>query len=244
MPDDTMQPLKRRQLTYEAVQEEIKSYIIRNSLKPGDPLPTENELVRMLSVSRNSVREAVKSLETLGVLESRSGSGLFVRNFSFDPLLQNLAYGFMFDLKELTDVIEVRFHLEVGMSNHAIEAVTPEQIQKLNEWLEQMRIASERGEYSGEADRAFHQVLWENVDNIVLGKILDIFWIVHNQARKHNEIAGVVDPKKTYLRHVEIVQALEQRDAEALHAAMFHHYSAMAERLKQSSGRHKLRMPY
>jgi DNA-binding FadR family transcriptional regulator len=207
-------------------------------------LPTENELVRMLSVSRNSVREAVKSLETLGVLESRSGSGLFVRNFSFDPLLQNLAYGFMFDLKELTDVIEVRFHLELGMSGHAIEAVTPEQLLKLNKLLEQMRVAAERDEYSGDADRAFHNTLWENVDNIVLGKILDIFWIVHNQARQHNVIGGVIDPKKTYLRHVEIVQALEQKDAEALHTAMFHHYSAMAERLKQVSGRHKLRMPY
>src|SRR5260370_25756048 len=105
----------------------------------------------MVSVSRNSVREAVKSLETLGVLESRSGSGLFVRNFSFDPLLQNLAYGFMFDMKELTDVIEVRFHLEVGMSNHAIEAVTPDEIKKLHERLKQMHLASDRRDYSGKA---------------------------------------------------------------------------------------------
>ncbi|HZQ05535.1 MAG TPA: GntR family transcriptional regulator, partial [Anaerolineae bacterium] len=91
--------MKRRQLLYQTVQEEIKNYIIENELRAGDPLPTEGELARQLDISRNSVREAVKSLEALGILEARSGSGLFVRNFNFDSILDNLPYGIMFSLE-------------------------------------------------------------------------------------------------------------------------------------------------
>lgn len=226
-----MQRLKRRQLIYEAVQEEIKSYIIEQSLKPGDALPTEAELAQMLGVGRNSVREAVKSLETLGIVESRVGTGIYVRDFSFDPLLENLAYGFMFDLKKLTDVLEVRFRLESSMVEQAIEVATPEQLQRLHNIVEEMRVSAESGKYSAEADRAFHRVLWENVDNEILSKILDIFWMVYNQARKRQAIQETPDPMNSYKGHAEIVRALEQRDADALRHAMLHHYEGTEELL-------------
>src|SRR5260221_10589345 len=90
-----LKPIKRGELLYEAAQTEIKEYIITHRLKSGDPLPTEMKLAEHLGVSRNSVREAVKALEAVGVLESRAGAGLFVSDFSFDPLLRNMAYGLM-----------------------------------------------------------------------------------------------------------------------------------------------------
>ncbi len=74
--------LKRPQFLYQAVQDEVKAYILEQSLMPGDALPPETELAEQLGVSRNSVREAIKSLETLGIVEARTGAGLFVRNFS------------------------------------------------------------------------------------------------------------------------------------------------------------------
>jgi DNA-binding FadR family transcriptional regulator len=66
-----MKALKRKQMLYQVVQDEVKSYILRNDLKAGDPLPPETELAQQLDVSRNSVREAVKGLEALGILETR-----------------------------------------------------------------------------------------------------------------------------------------------------------------------------
>lgn len=227
--------LKRRQLIYEAVQEEIKAYIIDNALKPGDLLPSEVELVQQLGVSRNSVREALKSLETLGVLEARPGVGIMVRAFSFDPLLENLAYGLMFDQKELIDIIEVRYQLEYGMSGQAVRAVTEDQLRRLRNILRRMRVAAENGKYSDEDDRAFHQALWENVNNIMLGKILDIFWMIHHQSRRRDSISAPPDPVRTYERHAAIVEALEKRDVEALQAAMTAHYESMRARLQDVS---------
>ena len=80
-PHFPMMPLKHRPPLYEVLQQKIKNYIIQNSLKPGDRLPSETELAQQLGVSRNSVREAVKALEMLDIVETRSGAGLFVGDF-------------------------------------------------------------------------------------------------------------------------------------------------------------------
>ena len=219
---------------YEVVQEEIKSYIVVNALQPGDPLPPETQLAQQLGISRNSVREAVKSLASLGILEVRPGTGLFVRDFSFDPLLENLAFGLLSrrnELKELSDVLAVRSHLEYAMAEQAVAAATPEQLKELDSILDRMRAATKAGKYSAEADRAFHQTLWKNVDNIIFSKVLDIFWKIHDQAREHELIPGPLNPELTYQRHVEIAAALREGDIDALHTALERHSSGLHERL-------------
>jgi len=87
------------------VQASLRSYILENQLPSGAPLPPENELARRLGVSRSAVREAVKGLESLGLIEIRHGSGLFVGSFSFEPLLNNLPYTLVSNLKELSDLL-------------------------------------------------------------------------------------------------------------------------------------------
>jgi len=96
-----IKPLARPPLLHVSVQESLKSYIDDNALAPGAPLPPENDLAQQLGVSRNSVREAIKALESLGILETRRGIGVFVKAFSFEPLLANLAYGLGGALREV-----------------------------------------------------------------------------------------------------------------------------------------------
>jgi DNA-binding FadR family transcriptional regulator len=212
--------LARRQPIYEIAQKEIKAFILQNNLKPGDILPPETELAQQLGISRNSLREAVKALEALGVLEAKTGVGIFVRGFSFDPLLENLAYGLRIGSKDLRDIFEIRYHLEYSMAERAAEAVTSAQIAHLQTILERMRTAAEAGRYSAEDDRAFHQVLWENVDNTILGKLLDIFWMIRDQAQQSDLIFEPSDPLETYQRHVSIIDALTQRNIPAFRAAI------------------------
>jgi len=216
--------LKRPQLLYQAVQDEVKSYIIEHALMPGDALPPETELAEQLGVSRNSVREAVKSLETLGIVEAKTGAGLFVRNFSFDPLLENLAYGLMFDLQDLADILEVRFHIEHSMIDQAVAAVTDEQIAELRALLTHMAAALAQGESYADADRLFHRTLWTNVRNRSVGKIVDIFWMVFAQAQRCSAIPANPDHAAVYQWHVDIVDALAERNVEAARVAMVRHY--------------------
>jgi DNA-binding FadR family transcriptional regulator len=220
-------------MLYQVVQDEVKSYIIQHRLKAGDPLPPETELAQQLNISRNSVREAVKALEALGILEARPGTGLFVRDFSFDSILNNLAYGILFDLKPLIDVLEVRFHLEYSMVEKVIQKVTSEQIQRLREVLDEMRLAAEQGYYSAEADRAFHRHLYDYINNDVLWRILDVFWTVLRQAEDHAALPRPADPVESYHVHVPILDALEAGDADAMRAAITRHYQGIGARVRQ-----------
>lgn len=228
-----LRTLKRKQLLYQAVQEEVKSYIIEHGLKADDPLPPETELAQQLNVSRNSVREAVKALEALGILEARPGTGLFVRDFNFDSILDNLAYGILFNLKPLIDVLEVRLHLEYSMVEEVIQKSTPEQIQLLRNVLDQMKAAAEQGHYSAEADRAFHRHLYDNVNNLVLWQILDVFWAVLRQAEDRTALPRPSDPVESYRVHVPILEALEAGDAAAMRAAIENHYQGIEARVQR-----------
>lgn len=234
---DTLKPplqvLKRRQLLYQAVQEEIKSYIITNGLRPGDPLPSEGELAAQLDISRNSVREAVKSLEALGILEARPGSGLFVRDFNFDSILDNLPYGIMFALEQLSNLMEIRFHIEHGMMQRVSEESTPEQLSHLYEVLDRWRILADEGEYSASDDRLFHQILYENVDNPILLQILDVFWVVFRHAQTEADLPDVRDPRHTFQIHEKLVYALERKNVPEMQDLMTEHRGGIEKRIRQ-----------
>jgi DNA-binding FadR family transcriptional regulator len=231
-PIHTLQAVKRKQLLHQTAQEEIKAYIVGNTLKPGDPLPPEAELAQQLNISRNSVREAVKALEAVGILEARAGAGLFVRAFSFDAILENLAYGIQFDLKQLSDILEVRHRIEYGMVDRVVAVVTDDQVQRLESVLDRMREVAEQGRYVADYDQQFHQLLYENVDNSVLSKILDVFWAIYSEAQASVAMPQPANPSDTYQRHVEIVAALKARDVAELQAAMAQHWHGIEGRVR------------
>lgn len=228
-----LRPIKRPPLIHHTIQETIRAYILENNLQPDDMLPGENDLAQQLNVSRSSVREAIKGLESLGLLEARRGSGVFVREFSFDPILDNLQYGLAFDLKALTELLEIRRVLETGMVGQAMSKMTEESLKDLDEILEQMGRRAEAEEAFPDEDRAFHQVLFADVDNQTLLKLLDIFWIVMRRVSKQNPELWDNNPKWTYQLHAKIVEALRAMDAERVREALASHYSGLESRLAQ-----------
>ncbi len=80
--------MAKRQTVSEVVQHYIRDYIVEHKLHPGDQLPPEGDIAETLEVSRVSVRESVKILQALGIVEVRHGNGLFVRGLNFDALLE------------------------------------------------------------------------------------------------------------------------------------------------------------
>jgi DNA-binding FadR family transcriptional regulator len=231
----TLNTLKRTPLLYQ-IQEEVKSYIIRNGLGPGDALPSEGDLARQLGTSRNSVREAVKSLDVLGIVESRPGSGLFVKAFSFDAIIDNLPYGLLFDVRTLEHLIEVRAHLEYGLAERVVEQVDDAQLSALREVLAGMASSAAAGRYDSSADQRFHQVLYQNLDNPVLSRVLDMMWLVVLRARELSQVDDPADPPETVRSHERIYASLESRDVAAMHAAFDHHYSRWQLRVPSGSG--------
>jgi DNA-binding FadR family transcriptional regulator len=225
-------PLRPKKYLHEAARDAIKEFIVGNSLRGGDPLPSEGELAEELGVSRNSVREAVKSLETLGILEIRAGTGLFVKDFTFDTVLSHLAYGLMFDVQPLIELFETRAYLEIGMAPRTVANVSPGQLAELEECLEAMRAAAEDGKYSRDEDERFHKLLFKEIGNEVVRGILDTFWKMLNVSIKNAAVPpDPINPMFAYLSHKAIYDELKRGDGEGLRRATLEHFSGLLQRL-------------
>jgi DNA-binding FadR family transcriptional regulator len=211
------------------VQQAIRQYIIDNELRAGDPLPSENQLSQQLGVSRNLVRESVRGLEALGVVDIRRGSGLYVNQFSFEPLIDNLQYGLLFDLRELLEMVEIRHVLETSLIGKAMAKMSTVDIRRLEDILSLMDQARKDDLAYIEADRQFHQALLASLDNKTLLKVLDAFWLTFNKASEIQEIAHS-DPDETYEVHSQIVNAVASGDAERARKALDQHYAAVESR--------------
>lgn len=223
-------PLERPAPLHATVQEAIRTYIVEHSLRPGEALPPETDLARQLGVSRNSVREAVKALESLGILEARRGSGLYVAEFSFDPLLDNLTYGLRFDFDQLAELLEVRRVLETGLVSKATQAMSPASLEALGQTVEQMRQRAEANESITEEDRRFHQNLFEPLGNATLLKLLDIFWRTYQDAAHTTDMRDI-DLVGTYRDHAAIFEAVKAGDVERAQTALDKHYDGLVGRL-------------
>jgi DNA-binding FadR family transcriptional regulator len=231
----TLKRLERAPLLHHTVQEALKEYVVRSGLKSGDALPSEAELARQLGVSRTSVREAVKALETIGILESRRGSGVFVGEFSFDPLVESLPYGLMGDTRSIAELLDVRCTLEVALVDRAIALRSPEQVEALRGTLARFRALAERREPLGTEDRAFHQQLFMNLENRVLVGLIDVFWRSYTRAAQHIDLVNV-DPMATYRDHVAVFDAFVAGDADATRRTLDHHYHGIRELLAARGG--------
>ena len=212
---------------HKTVQAEIRNFIVAEKLQPGDPLKPESELARLFGVSRNSVREAVKALESTGVLETRRGSGVYVREFSFAPLLDHLPYALMRGRRALGELLDLRKVLECGLITDAMTLLTDESLMALQAVLDEMRSKAERGERSAELDRRFHQLIFADLGNEMLLQLFDLFWVFYHRA----EPSSAREPIDVYRSHAAIFEAIRDGDPERARLAIEEHYVGIEERI-------------
>jgi DNA-binding FadR family transcriptional regulator len=221
----------------QAAQRAIREYIERNGLRAGDPLPPEGRLAQALGVSRPSVREAVRGLESLGILEARPGVGLFVLAFSFDPILDNLAYSVGADRNSLAELLYVRKQLEAGAIEDVAAGVAPAQLRVLRSIVDRMGERAAQGQASPEEDRFFHRTLFAGLEKPLLLKLLDVFWGVYRRLRDETTLAETADPVRTWESHRRIVEALETGDGAAARSAVGSHFAGLEARLRDERWR-------
>ncbi|KUM27573.1 GntR family transcriptional regulator [Mesorhizobium loti] len=229
MPElKSIEPLSRPPLLHVTVQESLRNYIEANRLKAGDPLPPEMFLAQQLGVGRNSVREAIKALESIGILETRRGIGVFVKEFSFKPLLDNLAYGLQDSLRDVEELREIRRVLETGLIAKTIEMISAEDIDELRRLTESMRQRAERNESFAEEDQQFHQMLFRCQNNHVLSALIDIFWVAFNKA---SDFTNLDNPTllATWRNHHEIVEAVAAKDVDRARSRLDDHYRGIQQ---------------
>ncbi|MCO5967441.1 FadR/GntR family transcriptional regulator [Actinoallomurus soli] len=220
------------------VQEAVKELIVRRGLTAGDPMPTETELMQELDIGRNSVREALKALQAVGIVDIRHGFGMFVGQMSLNGLVDELAFHSRItpqdEQSHLAHLIEIRELLENGLAARLIDrhggADLTDLLSPAREALERMEAEALVGAVSPEADRLFHDALYRPLGNPLVGRLLGAFWQVFHQLRDE---LGTPDETPEYVarKHRDIYAAVIAEDRDAVETAMVAHFAGIRTRL-------------
>ncbi|MFC4471312.1 FadR/GntR family transcriptional regulator [Streptomyces xiangluensis] len=223
------------------IQREVMQLILDRRLRAGAPLPTEAELMGALGVSRNSVREALKALQALDIVEIRHGYGTYVGQASLTPLVDGLTFRTLAQQGDdggalaLGDILQVREVLEEGLIRRVVGVLSDAELDRLEGVVTRMEEAGRAGLPFPELDREFHELMYAALGNALVPQLLGAFWTVY---RRIAGVQGWTDdptPDVTVRRHRDIVVALRARDIEGAQRAMAVHFRGIEARAAQES---------
>jgi DNA-binding FadR family transcriptional regulator len=205
----------------------IKDYLIQSGLVVGDPIPTEKQLAESIGVSRTAVREALKGLESLGLIEVRPGIGRFMRKFDIGVLFNSLELHITSDSEAFRELFEIRRCLETSFIVPEVAKFNEEDIQELESIIQQVETQIREGNEDrsfGESHVQFHNALFKRSGNKMLIELTKIFSALNRRLASVQE--GYKDDPEEFLHsHRQIIAALKTRDPAAVSKAVYDHFT-------------------
>ena len=220
----------RKTKVYHEIVDQIRELIAAGRIKPGDRLPPERELAELFKASRNSVRDAIRVLEQMGLIESRQGDGTYVRSVSAEELAEPLALMLLQSRTQMRELWEVRRVLEPALAEFAASRITDEELEELESILEAQRRKVEGGFIPLEEDTAFHYGIAEAARNTVMLRTFDTLVDLLRQSRERS-LQQRDRPAHSLAGHRRILAALRRRDPEGARAEMLRHLTDIEERV-------------
>lgn len=232
---------ERRGTTSEEVVVRLREMIHRGELRPGDRLPAERDLAKLLGVSRPTLRAGIGSLAALGVLQSRQGAGTFVVNTDGPPSLDSGPLRMMSALHGFTtaEMFEARRALEMAIAGLAAERATGDQMATMSEEIAGMFASLDEPEQFLVHDMHFHQTVAAASGNRILTALMNMVATILFDVRSKT-VKRARDLKESAEMHRQIYRAIRERDWEAARTAMRHHLmlaqKAQEEEIDQDPG--------
>ncbi len=214
----------KRKRIHEGIVAKIREQLAAGRWKPGDRLPSERDFSERFRVSRASVREAIRTLESVGLLTIRTGEGTFVASKAAASL--PLVSVLLQQKNALLDIFEARRAIEPEIAALAAERATPDEIQQLHAILEAQSRQIEKGGTGVDEDTAFHSLLTQSTKNKVFLRLNDAIVDSLRETRERS-LNTPGRPQRSLAGHRAIVNALIARDPAAARRAMRKHLGAI-----------------
>ncbi len=222
-------PIHRVTVTDEIVTR-LTNMIVDEGLRPGDKLPSERVLMRKLAVGRSSLREAIKILSGVGIVEVSVGEGMFVSGGGTSILSKPLSWRLLIGERSTEEIVEARRVIEVELAALAAERATPDEVAAVESYLAAMNENRKSPEAYSRYDLEFHLATARAAHNAVLLQVLDTLrnivraWIDKN-------IADYEVMPQSLEEHIPIYESLLARDPEAARRSMALHLNRAGARL-------------
>ncbi|MDO4261173.1 MAG: FCD domain-containing protein [Eubacteriales bacterium] len=205
--------------------------MLNRQLRPGDKIPTEAELADNLGVGRNSIREAVKILVYLGVLEIRRAEGTFVCEGFSESMIDPMIYGIILDKEDsYANLMELREMMEVGVMQLAMQKVQEDELKELKRKLDRMHEEIRKGPDNVEnafwADNDFHDTISDIGKNPLVDKINQVVRTLTHSMRLAT-VRTMIETgqgEELYQAHENIYRMIAQKDTEDLNEAVRNTY--------------------
>lgn len=230
---------QERKTISQTIIKRIQDDIFQGKLREGDKLPPEREMAEAYGIGRPALREAMRSLELMGLVESRHGLGNYVVNHVNTSYFTPLALSFKLSDRSPSEILEMRCCLESFTAGKAAECSTSMDIASLRKLMKQMEDAETTSEKAA-LDKAFHFEIGRMSGNLLvyntmenISYLLDMF--IEKSVRSSYFEGDSIE--NVYREHREIISALERRDPAAASSAMILHLSHINMGLMADSGR-------
>ncbi|ALS23068.1 MULTISPECIES: FadR/GntR family transcriptional regulator [Paenibacillus] len=227
-----LKPIKKKRL-FEEIIVAIEQYVQEENIQPGEKLPSENELASIFNVSKTAVREAMSVLNANGILETRPGSGIYLKDIHGESIVVRVTSNLM-EKGELQEILDFRRGLEVEAAGLAATRGTEEQFAKIRKAHEDMVEANGAGIIGVDEDYNFHEEIILASHNSIYR---DIFKAVSPKLKEAMRISKMQSMKtpglflQAYQEHEDIMEALFKRDSEGASRAMRHHLIRNEEKI-------------
>ena len=211
---------------YESIVQQVQELIENGKLKRGDQLPSERELTEIFKVSRTTVREAIRTLESMKLLQSRQGNGTYVLASNEEDLVQPLAAALFNAKDDIRHIFYVRKIIEPHVAELAAENATAQEIEEMEEILRRQEICVEKGENIIETDSAFHNLMAGATKNRVMERLTAALVDFLKQSREHYLLdvePGNNRPERSLEGHKQVLAAIKKGDCEAAQRLMLQH---------------------
>ncbi|MFZ8977804.1 MAG: FadR/GntR family transcriptional regulator [Pseudohongiellaceae bacterium] len=221
-----LKPIESQERMYVRVARRISELVRSGEVKPGDRLPSERDLAEMLKVSRPSVREAMIALEVSGVLEVRTGAGIYVSE-NVSPSGSDIADEGIGPF----EILEMRLLLEPEACALAAERIIKEQLAQLRHLYHELERTNGTPEMEA-YDEQFHNLISEASQNTAISKSIAWLWRLRGQSELSRGYHRLIVGEGVYPvldEHAAILSALESRDSKTAREAMRAHLEAATQ---------------